>query len=73
MFAQIKAWFLAHFLKRYIAPDERRPRRYPEEKPDTDLPRFVDRYAERNSDLETQGINEKVQEAVARLKSQGKF
>jgi len=70
MFTEIKAWFLAHFLKRYNLPDDRKPRRYPEAPPDVDLPRFIDRYAERNSDPE---INEKVQEVVARLKAQGKF
>jgi len=67
-----KSWFLAHFLKNYPTQTPP-PRRYPEQKPDVDLPRFVDRYAERNSDLDTQAIELKVQEAVARLKSQGKF
>ena len=73
MFEEIKAWFLAHFLKRYIQPDNRKPERYPEQKPDTDLPVFRDRYWERNSDPETLAIDAKVQEAITRLKSQGKF
>jgi len=73
MFEWLKSLWLAVFLKKSIQPDERRPQRYPEEKPDVDLPRFIDRYAERNCDLDTQAIELKVQEAVARLKSQGKF
>lgn len=73
MFDRLKSWFLAVFLKRYIQPDDRPPRRYPEYKPDVDLPVHRDRYWERNSDPETQAINEKVQEAISRLKAQGKF
>jgi len=73
MWDKLKSWFLAYFLKRYVTSVFRPPKRYPEAPPDVDLPRFVDRYSERNSDLDTVQINEKVQEAVARLKAQGKF
>jgi len=73
MFAQIKAWFLATFLKKYIQPDDRKPRHYPEPGPDAEIWTFRDKYAERNSDPKTQEINEKVQEAISRLKSRGKF
>ena len=73
MFERLKSWWIALFLKKSIAPDERPPKRYPEEKPDVDLPVFRDLYGARNSDVETLSIDEKVKEAVARLKSQGKF
>ena len=73
MWDRLKAWWLALFLKRYIQPDDRKPRRYPEPGLDVDLPRFRDNYAERNSDERTQEISEKVQEAVANLKAGRKF
>ena len=72
-FEKLKSLWLAVFLKNYIKPDDRKPGRYPEPGLDVDLPRFRDNYAERNSDPKTQEISEKVMEAVARLKSQGKF
>jgi len=72
-FTEIKSWFLAHFLKKSILPDERPSRRYPEPGPDAEIWTFRDKYAERNSDLDTQAIELKVKEAVSRLKSQGKF
>jgi hypothetical protein len=73
MFAEIKAWFLAIFLKKYIQPDDRRPKRYPEPRCDIDEPRFIDRYFERTSDPKFVEIDEKVKQAVANLKAKGKF
>jgi len=73
MFTEIKAWFLAYFLKRYIQPDNRRLQRYPEQKGDVDAPVFRDRYFERTSDPSFAEIDEKVKQAVANLKAKGKF
>jgi len=71
MFAEIKAWFLAHFLKRYIQPDDRRPRKYPEARCDSDMPQFRDKYFDRTSDPQFQEIDEKVKQAIANLKVKG--
>jgi hypothetical protein len=73
MFDKIKIWFLSYFLKRYIAPDERRPMRYPESRCDIDEPHFVDLYFKRNSDPETQAIEDKIKISVANLKARGRF
>ena len=71
MFAEIKAWFLAHFLKRYIQPDDRRPRKYPEARCDSDMPQFRDKYFDRTSDPKFQEIDEKFKQAIANLKVKG--
>lgn len=71
MFEKLKSWWLVLFLKRYIQPDNRPPKRYPEEKPDVDLPVFRDLYWERNSDEKTVEIEEKIKQAISNLK--GKF
>lgn len=73
MFGEIKAWLTAIFLKNYNRPDQQKPRNYPESRGDVREWHLIDRYSERNSDPETQAINEKVLETVARLKAQGKF
>ena len=69
MFENLKSWFLAIFLKKYIQPDNRRPQRYPEQKGDVDAPVFRDRYFERTSDPQFQEIDEKVKTAIANLKA----
>jgi len=71
MFERLKSWWLALFLKRYIQPDNRKPRRYPEQKADTDAPVFRDHYFERTSDPQFQEIDEKVKTAIANLKAKG--
>ncbi len=72
MFERIKVFFLSWFFKKYVFSGQSpKPRRYPEEPADTDLPRFIDRYAERNSDQTTMEIHEKVMGAVSRLKASG--
>lgn len=60
------------FLRESIKPDKKIPKKYPEQKPDVDLPRWRDKYTERNSDLRTQEIELKVKEAIANIKG-GKF
>ena len=72
MFTEIKAW-LAHFLKNYIKPDDRKPRRYPEAPSNIDIPRHIDHYWDRNSGEAMREIDEKVKTAIANLKVGGKF
>jgi len=71
MFQRLKIWWLAFFLKKSIAPDERRPRKYPEARCDVDAPRHIDHYFERTSDPKFQEVDEKVKQAVANLKAKG--
>jgi hypothetical protein len=66
---EIKSWFLAHFLKSYILPDNRPPVRRPKRPKEIDPPVFKDRYAERTSDIEFQRFNDMIQESVANIKS----
>jgi len=67
-FTEIKSWFLAHFLKRYVQPDNRKPRKYPEAPFNVDLPRHIDHYWDRTSDPDFVEIDEKVKTAVANLR-----
>ncbi len=59
---RFKSWFVATWLKR---PPERLPRPSRDQGPDFDPPRFIDRFAERNSDREFQGIDMKVRQAIS--------
>jgi hypothetical protein len=67
----IKGFFVGLHLKRSIAPDNRPPRQYPEEKSYEDVARFRDRYFERTSDPTFAQIDEKVKSACAQLKGKG--
>ena len=71
MFERLKSWWLAVFLKRYILPDDRKPRRYPGAPSNVDLPRHIDHYFERTSDPKFQEVDEKVKVAIANLKVKG--
>lgn len=75
MFEKLKAWWLAIFLKNSIRPDNRPAKRYPEYKPDVDLPVHRDHYWDRTSDPSFVEIDTKVKEAIANLKAKpkGKF
>ena len=69
MFQVVRTWishWLAIFLKTYNPENHRRPSRYSEPN-DLDVPKFIDRFEERNADRFEE--HEKIKQAVADAKA----
>ena len=76
MFAEIKSWFLAHFLKRSVLEGQTqniKPIKYIDVGGPDDAPVFLDKYAERKNDPSYAEIDLKVQQALLDLRAKGKL
>jgi hypothetical protein len=74
--AEIKSWFLAHFLKRYVLEGQTqniRPMKHIDCGGPDDSPVFRDKFRERHEEKEYQEIDLKVQAVLADLRARGKL
>ena len=74
MFAEIKAWFLARFLKKSVLDGQTsniKPIKYIDCRGPDDSPVFRDKFRERHDEKEYAEIDAKVQAALSDLKARG--